>query len=126
VDGRGVTYKPLSLITGITLIPRLRAALAKQSGIPVQTLLKEQEARLPYTPALGITKGQLPQIVQGAPQKPRQRKSDFKSWQKLRQRNTDMQLVNGKNQHTDTDAQSVETPDPVKPPLPTKRRHALS
>jgi hypothetical protein len=43
----------------LTLIPRLRAALAKQSGIPVQTPLKEQEARLAYTPALGITKGQL-------------------------------------------------------------------
>jgi hypothetical protein len=31
----------------LTLMHRLRAALARQSGIPVQTLLAEQEARLP-------------------------------------------------------------------------------
>jgi hypothetical protein len=53
----------------LTLMQRLRAALAKQSGIPVKRLLKEQEARLTHTPALRMTDGQRLPMPQGVPQK---------------------------------------------------------
>jgi hypothetical protein len=50
-----------------SLIARVRAALAKQSGMPVQTLLKEQEQRMLPTP-LGRDDGRIvPQTKQPVP-----------------------------------------------------------
>jgi hypothetical protein len=56
-----------------TLIARVRRALAAQSGIPVQTLLQEQENRLRSVPAGSLTSGQ-----RGAGQhQPHQKQADF-------------------------------------------------
>lgn len=89
------------------LLPRFCSVLAMQSGIPVATVLKEQEQRL--LPAA---------ITQGARPKPPQRKSD-------------VQAGHGKSQRTGTEPMpaDAETPDtspaqdppapPRTPPAPT-------
>jgi hypothetical protein len=90
------------------LMQRLRAALAKQSGIPIQRLLQEQDARIPQAlpePAV--------RLIPSQPRQPsRQRKSDFQT-----------------RQHTQpqppTDGATVPLPA-NRQDLPTRRRHILS
>lgn len=85
---------------------RLRAALAKQSGIPIARLLKEQDARIPQ--ALPETPRRL------SPPQPRQ------PWPQHRTQRTTQP-----NPATDG-VQDAVIAAQAAPTLPTRRRHALS
>jgi hypothetical protein len=74
---------------------RFRAALESQAGIPAATILKELDSSLPAQRA-AQEDGHSPRLKE---QHPPQRRHEG-------------------NQHNGTEAQSAETPDPVKPPLP--------
>jgi hypothetical protein len=90
----------------IPLMQRLRAALAKQSGIPIARLLKEQDARIPQ--ALPETPRRL------SPPQPRQ------PWPQHRTQRTTQP-----NPATDG-VQDAVIAAQAAPTLPTRRRHALS
>jgi hypothetical protein len=88
------------------LMQRLRTALAKHAGIPIQRLLQEQENRVPQALA--------EKVLRPAPLQPRQpsrqRKSDFQTRQPT----------------PPTDEAHTTTPDVARQTLPTQRRHVRS